>query len=207
MQIKNLDELTSMEIDTLREIGSIGTGNAATALGQLLGREVRITLPEVRIMGYNEAIEWIGGPEAVTAGVLVGMGGQMSGIMLSVQQMGFINLVLESMLSESISDYMELNELRQSALIEVGNIMISTFINALSGLSGISVDLTVPAFTVDMQGAILSVPMAVYGGMSDYLMTIGGNFVCDNKQVPCHLLLSPDIRSLNILLQKLGVTE
>ncbi|MDE6935396.1 MAG: chemotaxis protein CheC [Oscillospiraceae bacterium] len=207
MQIKNLDELTSMEIDTLREIGSIGTGNAATALGQLLGREVRITLPEVRIMGYNEAIEWIGGPEAVTAGVLVGMGGQMSGIMLSVQQMGFINLVLESMLSESISDYMELNELRQSALIEVGNIMISTFINALSGLSGISVDLTVPAFTVDMQGAILSVPMAVYGGMSDYLMTIGGNFVCDNKQVPCHLLLSPDIRSLNFLLQKLGVTE
>ena len=207
MQIKNLDELTSMEIDTLWEIGSIGTGNAATALGQLLGREVRITLPEVRIMGYNEAIEWIGGPEAVTAGVLVGMGGQMSGIMLSVQQMGFINLVLESMLSESISDYMELNELRQSALIEVGNIMISTFINALSGLSGISVDLTVPAFTVDMQGAILSVPMAVYGGMSDYLMTIGGNFVCDNKQVPCHLLLSPDIRSLNFLLQKLGVTE
>ena len=207
MQIKNLDELTSMEIDTLREIGSIGTGNAATALGQLLGREVRITLPEVRIMGYNEAIEWIGGPEAVTAGVLVGMGGQMSGIMLSVQQMGFINLVLESMLSESISDYMELNELRQSALIEVGNIMISTFINALSGLSGISVDLTVPAFTVDMQGANLSVPMAEYGGMSDYLMTIGGNFVCDNKQVPCHLLLSPDIRSLNFLLQKLGVTE
>ena len=207
MQIKNLDELTSMEIDTLREIGSIGTGNAATALGQLLGREVRITLPEVRIMGYNEAIEWIGGPEAVTAGVLVGMGGQMSGIMLSVQQMGFINLVLESMLSESISDYMELNELRQSALIEVGNIMISTFINALSGLSGISVNLTVPAFAVDMQGAILAVPMAMYGGTSDYLMTIGGNFVCDNKQVPCHLLLSPDIRSLNFLLQKLGVTE
>lgn len=207
MQIKNLDELTSMEIDTLREIGSIGTGNAATALGQLLGREVRITLPEVRIMGYNEAIEWIGGPESVTAGVLVNMGGQMSGIMLSVQQMGFINLVLESMLGERISDYSELNELRRSTLIEVGNIMISTFINALSGLSGISVDLTVPAFTVDMQGAILTVPMAAYGGMSDYLMTIGGNFVCDNKQVPCHLLLSPDIRSLNFLLQKLGVTE
>ena len=207
MQIKNLDELTSMEIDTLREIGSIGTGNAATALGQLLGREVRITLPEVRIMGYNEAIEWIGGPEAVTAGVLVGMGGQMSGIMLSVQQMGFINLVLESMLSESISDYMELNELRQSALIEVGNIMISTFINALSGLADVHIKVTVPAFAVDMQGAILTVPMAEYGGMSDYLMAIGGNFVCDGKEVPCHLLLSPDLRSLDFLLRKLGVSD
>ena len=62
MDIKNYDELGSMEIDTLREIGSIGTGNAASALSTMLDREIRITLPEVRIMGYNEAIEWIGGP-------------------------------------------------------------------------------------------------------------------------------------------------
>ena len=207
MGLKRFDELTNLEIDTLREIGSIGTGNAATALSTMLGREVRITLPEVRIMGYNEAIEWIGGPEAVTAGVLVRMGGQMNGIMLSVQQQDFINLVLQSMLRQEVKDFMELDELGKSTLVEVGNIIISAFINALSGLSGVSIDLTVPAFAVDMQGAILAVPMAEIGNMSDYLMTIGGNFLCDNKQVPCHLLLSPDIRSLNFLLKKLGVLE
>ena len=207
MAIKNYDELNSLELDTLREIGSIGTGNAATALSTLLKREVRITLPEVRIMGYNEAIEWIGGPEAVTAGVLVRMSGQMNGIMLSVQQLEFVNLVLESMVGTKISGYEELDDMGRSALVEVGNITISTFINALSGLSDISLELTVPAFAVDMQGAILAVPMAEYGGTSDYLMTIGGNFVCDNKQVPCRLLLSPDIRSLNFLLKKLGVAE
>ena len=91
--------------------------------------------------------------------------------------------------------------------MEIGNIMISTFINALSGLAGVDVQLTVPAFAVDMQGAILAVPMAEYGGMSDYLMTIGGNFVFEGKQVPCHLLLSPDLRSLNFLLAKLGVSN
>ena len=207
MEIKNFDELSSLEIDTLLEIGSIGTGNAATALSQMIGKEVRITLPEVRIMGYNEAIEWIGGPEQVTAGVLVGMSGQMSGVMLSVQKLGFINLVLEQMLGHPIEDYHQLDELGKSTLVEVGNIMISTFINALSGLSNISVNLTVPAFAVDMQGAILSVPMAAYGGMSDYLMTIGGNFVCEEEQVPCRLLLSPDLGSLNFLLKKLGVAE
>ena len=207
MEIKNFDELSSLEIDTLREIGSIGTGNAATALSQMIGKEVRITLPEVRIMGYNEAIEWIGGPEQVTAGVLVGMSGQMSGVMLSVQKLGFINLVLEQMLGHPIEDYHQLDELGKSTLVEVGNIMISTFINALSGLSNISVNLTVPAFAVDRQGAILSVPMAAYGGMSDYLMTIGGNFVCEEEQVPCRLLLSPDLGSLNFLLKKLGVAE
>ena len=205
--IKNFEQLTSLEIDTLREIGSIGTGNAATALSQMLGKEVRITMPEVRIMGYNEAIEWIGGPEAVTAGVLVKMSGHMSGIMLSVQPLEFVNIVLRSMFGTNVTSYEEMGELGQSALVEIGNIMISTFINALSGLAGIDVDLTVPAFTVDMQGAILAVPMAEYGGMSDYLMTIGGNFVCDGEQVPCHLLLSPDLRSLNFLLRKLGVSD
>ena len=158
-------------------------------------------------MGYNEAIEWIGGPEPITAGVLVGMSNQLSGIMLSVQQLEFVNLVLENMMDKSISDYMELDELERSALIEVGNIMISTFINALSGLASIDIDLTVPAFTVDMQGAIMTVPMAEYGGQSNYTMTIGGNFICNGKEIPCRLLLSPDIRSLNFLLRKLGVNS
>ena len=207
MKIKNYDELNSLEIDTLREIGSIGTGNAATALSQLLQKEVRITMPEVRIMGYNEAIEWIGGAEEITAGVLMRLGGEINGIMLSVQQLDFVNLVLESMLGRGVQDYMGLHEMECSVLIEVGNIMISTFINALSGLANIGINLTVPAFTVDMQGAIMTVPMAEFGGQSDYIMTIGGNFVCENKQVPCRLLLSPDVHSLNFLLRKLGVTS
>jgi len=194
-----------MEIDTLKEIGSIGTGNAATSLSQILGKAVRITLPEVRIMEYNEAIEWIGGPETVTAGVLVKMGGQLNGIMLSVQQLDFVNMVLDSMLGTHIEDYSQLDEMGRSALIEIGNIMISTFINALSSLANISVDLTVPAFALDMQGAILAVPMAEYGGASDYIMTIGGNLSCEGREMPCRLLLSPDIRSLNFLLRKLGV--
>ena len=207
MTIKNYDELSSLELDTLREVGSIGTGNAATALSQMLGRKVSITMPEVRIMGYNEAIEWIGGPEEITAGVLVKLSGQLNGIMLSVQPLEFVNIVLDSMLSITVNDYAELSDMEGSALIEVGNIMISTFITALSGLAGMDVSLTVPAFTVDMQGAILAVPMAEYGGQSDYIMTIGGNFVCDNKQVPCRLLMSPDLRSLNALLRKLGVSN
>lgn len=205
--MKNYEELNGMELDTIREIGSIGTGNAATALSSMLGCEVRIDMPEVRIMGYNEAIAWIGGPEVITAGVLVHMSGELNGIMLSVQQIEFVNLVLERMVGHTVEQYEQLNDLDRSALVEVGNIMISTFINALSGLAEITTRLTVPAFAVDMQGAILTVPMAEFGGQSDYIMTIGANFICNSKAVPCRLLLSPDIRSLNFLLKKLGVLD
>ncbi|MBQ3497056.1 MAG: chemotaxis protein CheC [Oscillospiraceae bacterium] len=207
MELKNYKDLNELEIDTLREIGSIGMGNAANSLSEMLGCEVRITLPEVRIMEYNHAIEWIGGPEAITAGVLVRISGDINGIMLSVQQLDFVNLIIGKIFDKKIDTYEELTEIESSALIEIGNIMISTFINALSGLADINLNLTVPAFTVDMQGAIIAVPMAEYGGQSDYIMTIGGNFICEKKQVPCRLLLSPDIRSLNFLLRKLGVTN
>ena len=205
--MKTYEELNGLELDTIREIGSIGTGNAATALSSMLGCEVRIDMPEVRIMGYNEAIDWIGGPEAITAGVLVHMSGELNGIMLSVQQMEFVNLVLQRMVGRTVTDYTELTDLDRSALVEVGNIMISTFINALSSLAEITTHLTVPAFAVDMQGAILTVPMAEFGGQSDYIMTIGADFICHGQKVPCRLLLSPDIRSLNFLLKKLGVLD
>ena len=203
--MKDYNELNQLELDTLKEIGSIGTGNAATALSELIGQEVRIRMPEVRIMDYNEAIDWIGGPEEITAGVLVRLGGQINGIMLAVQNLEFVNLITENMLGKKVEDYFGLHEMETSALIEVGNIMISTFINALTGLADIDVEETVPAFTVDMQGAIMAVPMAAYGGQSNYIMTIGGTFVCNGREEPCRLLMSPDIRSLEFLLRKLGV--
>lgn len=205
--MKRYEELNMLELDTIREIGSIGTGNAANALSSLLGCPVRIQEPEVRIMEYNEAIDWIGGPETITAGVLVQVSGQINGIMLSVQQLEFVNLLLERMLGHSVNDYEELTALEASALVEVGNIMISTFVNALSALADIHTRLTVPAFAVDMQGAILTVPMAEFGGQSDHIMTIGAEFVCGGRVIPCRLLFSPDILSLNFLLKKLGVLD
>ena len=116
--MKNYKDLNVLELDTIREIGSIGTGNAATALSSMLGCEVRIDLPEVRIMGYNEAIDWIGGPEVITAGVLVHMSGELNGIMLSVQQLEFVNLVLERIMGRTVDHYEELTDLDRSALVE-----------------------------------------------------------------------------------------
>ena len=205
--MKKFEELNLLALDTIREIGSIGTGNAATALSSMLGAEVRISLPQVRIMGYNEAIDWIGGPEAITSGVLVGLRGEINGVMLCVQQLPFARLVLRRMLGKEVSSYEELDEICRSALVEVGNIMVSTFVNALCGLAGIGIKLTVPAFALDMQGAILAVPMAEYGFQSDYILTISSDFICEGETVPYRMLLSPDVRSLNFLLEKLGVLD
>ncbi len=205
MTISNYDDMSRFELDVLKEIGSIGTGNAATALSQMLNRKIEMGLPEVKIMDYNKAISELGGPETVVAGVLVHLSGEVNGIMLYLQRLDFINIVLESLVGKKINDFMYLDEMGISALIEAGNIIISSYVNAISTLTGITINLSVPGISVNMLGGIMNVPMAEYGYETDKLMTIGGTFICDGKEVYSNLILLPDIKSLNYLMKKLGV--
>ena len=204
---KKYEEMNSLQIDALREIGSIGTGNAATSLSSLLGIEVRIPLPEVQILEFNAAVEKLGGFETIAAGIISDLRGEINGLMLALFQLDAINLLLGRTMGKQIKDYDELTEIENSAVIEIGNILISSFINALSGLSGVRITPSVPQLSIDMQGAIITVPMAAYGNQSDYIMLIGGSFLVEGKEVPCRLLLAPDMRSLNYLLNKLGICE
>ena len=206
MVLRKYEEMNSMQIDALREIGSIGTGNAATALSSLLGTEVRIPLPEVQILEFNAAVEKLGGFETISAGIISSLSGQINGLMLALFQLDAINLLLDKMMGKQITYYGDLTEIENSAVIEAGNILISSFISALSGLSGITIEKSVPQISIDMQGAIITVPMAAYGNQSDYIMLIGGSFLVDGREVPCRLLLAPDIRSLNFLLDRLGIS-
>lgn len=207
MNRKKYEELNSLELDVLKEIGSIGTGNAATALSSVLSKKIAMTLPEVQILGYNEAIRKMGGPETIVAGVLVQMSGEVKGMMLYLQRLDFINLVLESVLSQKIEEYSQLSEMEISALVEIGNIIISSFVSAMTKLIDIKIDLSVPGIAVNMLGGILSVPMVEYGYQTDKIMTIGGKFLYNNHAVSSDLLLLPEVDSLNYILKKLGVSN
>lgn len=203
MEIKNYDNMDAMWLDVIREVGSIGTGNAATAISGLLNKDVRITLPDVKILGYNEATNFLGEPEEMIAAVLVQMSKDMQGIMLFLLKMDFINAVTETMLGREITDYSQLDEMAVSALTEVGNIIISSYVSSMSGLAGMDIDLSVPAVSINMLGGILSVPMIEFGYETDKIMMITGNFILGEKKLDSTLLMLPDIESLNRLIKKL----
>ena len=205
MGIANYEDMNALELDVIKEIGSIGTGNAATALSQVLKKTTKMSLPAVYVLGYNEAIEMVGSPEEIVAAVLVKMSGEINGIMLFILKIDFINAVLDSVLSKDIDDYMDLTELEKSALEEIGNIIISSYVNAMSGLTGVSIKQSIPSIAINMLGGILSVPMVEFGYETDKLMMINGKFIVDDKVLDSNLLMMPDIQSLNYLMQKLGV--
>ena len=100
---------------------------------------------------------------------------------------------------------MELDEIGYSALVEVGNIIICSYVNAFSKLVGVDINLSVPSATVNMLGGILTVPIAEYGYETDKLMYFNADFLMEGQKLPGWLLMLPDIRSLNDILEKLGV--
>ena len=205
MDITSYDQMSSMELDVLKEIGSIGTGNAATALSTLLNTKVTMSLPEVSIMDYNEAISKMGGPEKIVAGVMSRIKGEINGIMLYTQELDAINMMLEEMLGKKIENFFELTEMEVSAIIEVGNIIISSYTNAMTTLADLKTSLSVPGISINMLGGILTVPMAEFGYESNKILTIGGKLSMGERELNSNLLLLPDLKSLNHIFDKLRI--
>ena len=205
MEINSYEEINSYAMDMFKEIGSIGTGNAATALSGTLSEKISMSLPEVNIMDYDQAIDFLGGPEKIISAVMVHMSGGFSGIMLYLLDLNFMNFVFERLHLQKIENYEEIDEMGSSAISEVSNIIISSYANAISLLSGIPISLSVPAMSINMLGGIMSVPMIEYGYTTDRIMMIGGKFIYSNEEMTSNLLMLPDIKSLNFLLKKLGV--
>ena len=205
MAIDRYEEMNEMKIDVLKEMGSIGGGNAATALSSMLSAKVNMTLPRAEILEFNEALERLGHPEDLIAAVFVEMSGEIQGIMLFIVPQEFSDEVLFRMLGKTRVELLEMEEIDSSVLTEIGGIVISSYVTALSSLANVEVELSVPQFTVNMLGGVMSLPLAMMGQHSDRIMMVTGEFRIDDKALNSGMLLLPDVESLNILMKKLGV--
>ena len=205
MAISRYEEMNDMKLDIFKEMGSIGGGNAATALSSMLNARVSMALPRAEILEFNDALARLGDPEIVIAGVLVELTGEIQGIMLFIIPEEFSDEVLFRMLGKTRTALLELDEIESSVLTEIGNIVISSYVTALSALAGVEVELSVPQLAVNMLGGIMSLPMAMMGQQSDRIMMVTGEFNIDDKALNSGMLLLPNVESLNILMKKLGV--
>lgn len=205
MTIKKYEQLNDLHIDILKEIGNIGAGNAATSLSQMLMKKVEMSVPEVKILGFNEAADLMGGVENIVLGILTRMTKDIKGIVMFVLKRDFVCMVVESILGVSIENFEQINDMQFSALSEIGNIIISSYINSIASLTGLTIDVTVPALTIDMAGALLSVPAIEFANVSEKIIFIQDKFYTQDFAVDSHIFLIPDVDSLNKILDGLGI--
>ena len=92
-----------------------------------------------------------------------------------------------------------------SALQEVANIMAASYVNAIADLTGFTINISVPSLCVDMLGAILSVPAIHYANISDKMIFIEDKFHGKELDAPNHILLIPDVESLDKIMSSLGI--
>lgn len=205
MSLNNVEQLNSTHLDVLKEIGNIGSGNAASALATLVNSPVDISVPTVKLLGFEETVEFLGGPENIAIGLLVGLTGDVTGMMLYILQKAFANEMLKSVLGKEVDDLFELDEMDYSFICEIGNIMAGSYVNAISALTGLTIDISVPNVTVDMVGAILSVPAVEFAKVGDKVLFIDDSFIAGSGEIKSNMILVPETDSLQMLFEKLGV--
>ncbi|NEU03478.1 chemotaxis protein CheC [Clostridium senegalense] len=195
-------KLTDLQLDALREVGNIGIGNSATALSNLLNKKVDITFPKVNLIPYEEIFE--NDAEDLVYAVVIRVLGDAPGNMLFIiDEKSLLDII--SSLCGQCGD--EVNEMGLSVLAEVGNIISSTYINAIASLTNLSLTLSVPAVASDMIGAILSTTFMEAGQYGESVLDIETEFIQENETLNGHFYYIPMPGSLEKILKSLGIME
>ena len=205
MTLHAYDDLDPMQIDVLREIGNIGSGNAATSLADMLGRTVDIKVPKVSILDYSEVVEGLGGPEVLQVGLMFTMCGDVTGMLMFLLNKEFAHMVLNTLTGGALADNGQVDEMDSSAIREVGNIMAASYVNAMASLTGLMIDISVPDMCIDMAGSILSVPAIYYANISEKIIFIEDEFGDSQDNSASHILMIPEVDALNKIMTNLGL--
>lgn len=200
----SLEQVTENYYDVLRELGNIGAGNAITALSQMLQCKVDMQVPQVRLLEFSEVGEMIGGEEQIMAGVFLGVKGDITGSMMFMVEEESARHLIAKMTMGMLPPGSEFEEMGLSAMKELGNIITGAYLNSLSTMTNLSISPTPPALTVDMAGAILSVPAIQFGVYGDKILLIQSQFN-DDVQLDGYFIMIPDLESYAKILTALGL--
>lgn len=207
MAFRGLDDLNDMHLDVLKEIGNIGSGNAATALSTMLAKPINIAVPKISILDYNTVVDSLGGPENLLVSLLFTMTDDVKGMMIFLLQKDFAHMLLNTLLGCELGSFSEIGEMELSALKEVGNIMAASYVNAISTLANLRMNISIPDICIDMAGSILSVPAIHFANISDKIIFINDEFSADGQSASSQVLMIPDMESLEKIMKNLGLDE
>jgi len=196
----DLNDLTPNQLDALKEVGNIGAGHGATALSQLVGKRILITVPQASVIPLKDVPRLVGDPNTLVAGLFLTMLGDASGkILLLLPRESAVNLA-DMLLKQPMGSSKILSEIGHSAIKEAGNILTGAYLSALNEFLGMLLLISVPTLVFDIAGAVLANATL---GMEDVdkIVCIETQFIDSNQIISGYFLLMPDNPSLRAIFQ------
>ncbi len=200
-----MGELNTMQMDVFREIGNIGAGNATTALAKLINTRIDMQVPKAEMVNFQELASVIGSEEDLMVAVLVMLSVDINGMMMFLMDSQTAKYLMEQMvLGSGMEINSEFGEMEYSIISEIGNIISGSYLTALSSILSMTIDMSIPYISIDMAGAILSVPAIEFGKVGDEVLLIQTSFG-DEIGLGGYFILIPDVESYQKILRALGM--
>ena len=203
-----LEKLGEKQLDAIKEVGNIGTGNAATALSMMLDKKVDISVPQVKVIPISKIPFLFDEPEEVVCAVKMGLREEMSGEILLIFEAQTVKIIAKALTGIEINGITVLDDFTSSMLKEIGNIMCGSYVTSLAAFTNLFINPEPPELTTDMISAIMSeisIPMAMAGEENIMLIETKIQIEGVDEELTGYLLLVPSVESLDKLLRALGM--
>jgi len=188
-------KLSTVQADAIQELGNIGAAHAATTLSQMLGSTVHMSVPAIKAIDIADLGNYMG--EESAAMVAFELQGEIQHggyIIFYISKESAIRLT-NTMLGMTDMDR-TMNEMDESALIEVGNIMVSAFLDATAELLGFIMLPSPPALSLDMAHAAMASLIAQMGEDIDEVLLFSTELVCEEHKIDSDIIMFPEAATL-----------
>lgn len=125
-------QLTNLQLDALREIGSIGNGHITTCLYQLTAEKIIPVIPEIKIIPVHKLNELIEDEQEFMVGISLRLLGETMGRLLMIFSYNNALSILNGSLKDRDQSVTTISEFEESYLEKIGQVITSTYIYAIS---------------------------------------------------------------------------
>jgi chemotaxis protein CheC len=198
-------KVSFLKLDLLREIGSIGAGRAATALSELISTRVSITVPDIRLFPFQKVMEMLPNDEYYLLDAA--LTGDLSGAEYLLLNKNEAKLMGSMLLGINPADVDVNDAMLQSSLCEVANILLSSYMNSLSDLTGFTVIVGVPNFTANIPKIEVEKHLTKHMDTMSEVIYVKSHLTIKDQSFEAPIFFAPAEKALQSLFTKLGLPD
>ncbi len=192
-----LDKLSDLQIDALRELGTMGAGHAASALSEFLEQEIFMKVPSVKITAVDTIPELLMNRFQPHVQLAIASASNLTELFYSVLVLFDQDTVSEildqkSPPDEDLETLMEFSTIFMSLIEEIGSIILLKYINTLNMFLSISLALpTQPTLRIGTLDSLKNFELNSFKKESTIIFIESDVYSKDDKHIHVEIILIP----------------